>query len=151
MKLRYFILTYAAMLPLLPISNTLAAGAGREEWHNWVYMFGHAGPLHYALNGIGWLMMWKIATPGRTTAAWIMSALAMYVIPAEQPVLGWSAVIYWYLGMCMVHKDKTRRIKLILFTLTGFLLPNIAAWLHLTMLAAGWLSRKTELAWKRTI
>lgn len=150
MKLRYFLLIYAAMLPLLPLRDVLAAGAGRENWHNWVYMLGHASLLHYLLNGIGWLMMWKVATWWRTLAAWIFSALFMYVIPACQPVLGWSTVIYFYLGMCMNHSPTGRKVKLLLLTMTGFLLPNIAAGMHLAMLAAGWVTRKVELAWERT-
>lgn len=150
MRLRYFLILYAAMLPLLTMSDTLAAGAGRDGWHNWVYMFGHAGILHYMLNGIGWLMMWKIATWTRTITAWLIAALVMYVIPTTQPVLGWSAVIYFYLGMCMNHSTASRRINMILLTLTGFLLPNIAASLHISMLAAGWITRKIELAWEKT-
>lgn len=150
MRLRYFFILYLSMLFLLPFRDDMAAGGSYSHWHNWIYMFGHAGGLHYTLNGIGWLMMWKIATVKRTMAAWLLSVIAMYAVSPSQPVLGWSTIIYYYLGLCMNHAPRSRQVSLILLTLTGLLLPNIAAWLHLIMLAAGWIARKVEVAWERT-
>lgn len=150
MKLRYFILLYLFMLAALPYPEQLAAGKNYPAWHCLIYMFGHAGILHYLLNGIGWLMMWKIATWPRTIIAWLVAALSVYILMPDKAVLGWSSVIYFYLGMTLAHAGRQRKISLILLTLTGMFIPGIAAALHLSTLAAGWIYRKIERRWEMT-
>lgn len=141
---------YAAMAVLIPYHKYIAAGQGMEEYRNWIYMFGHAGWIHYIINGIGWLMMWKIATPARTITAYTLSVTAAYIIPYREPVLGWSTIIFFYTGMCMVHKSRKNVLKIILISGISFLIPHIAALMHLYMLIAGWIIRRLELAWKKT-
>lgn len=150
MKLRYFLAIYAAMAFLVPHHESIAACNGMEEYRNWIYMFGHAGWLHYALNGIGWLMMREIATPARTIAAYLISVSAIYFIPCEEPVLGWSTVIFFYTGMRMAHMPRKRIMRIILVTAISFFIPHIAAMIHLYMLVAGWMIRRLEIAWKKT-
>lgn len=150
MKLRYFIAIYTAMAFLIPFHDKIAACGGTEEYRNWVYMFGHAGWLHYMLNGIGWLMMWKIATPTRTACAYLLSVSAAYMIPHDEPVLGWSTVIFFYTGMCLAHMPRKRIIRIALVIAISFFIPHIAALMHLYMLIAGWMIRRLEIAWKKT-
>lgn len=149
MKLRYFLMIYALMALLIPYHEKMAAN-GMEEYRNWIYMFAHAGWLHYTLNGIGWLMMWKIATPARTVTAYVFAVMAAYIISCKEPVLGWSTVIFFYTGMCIAHMPKKRIAKIILVTAISFFIPHIAALMHLYMLVAGWMIRRLEIAWKKT-
>ncbi len=150
MKLKYFFWLYLLMGIAVPYPELMAAGPGTEAWKNWIYMFGHAGWLHYTLNGIGWLMMWKIATVRRTLTAYALSVCAAYWLPHSEQLLGWSTVICYYLGLCFAYMPKQQRYRLVAVMVIGLFIPHIAASLHLIMLASGWLIRKLEIAWEKT-
>ena len=49
---------YLCMTVLLPYHEFLSGS-------HWLYMFGHAGWLHYLLNGMAWAFLWKVITPAR--------------------------------------------------------------------------------------
>lgn len=151
MKLSYFFGLYILMLAALPFPEYFAYGPSSPTWKCFLFMFGHAGIMHWLMNGIGWLMMWKIATPGRTFVAYLFSACAVLFLPADENILGWSCVIYYYLGLCLAHMPHARRWKVFLLTFIGFFIPHIAASVHLALLAAGWIGRKMEQAWKKTL
>lgn len=141
------IAAYLLLAPLVAYSHELAVHDGSPWWTHVTYMFGHAGWLHYCLNGAGWVMMRKIVTPARTLTAVAVAAL----LPATQlPVLGWSVVLYYYLGLCLASMTVSARLRLLLPVAIGFFLPWIAAWHHAGMLAAGWLMRKLERKWEET-
>lgn len=142
--MRYSAGFFAAMLPLLPFHAFLSAS-------HWLYMFGHAGLMHYALNGLGWLFLWRVITPWRTLAAWLVSVGVSFIVPSNHPVIGWSVVIYYYLGLCLSSMDRQSRNRFLLLTLVGFFLPHIAAAHHAAMLAIGFLMRKLEVRWERTL
>lgn len=150
MKLKYTLLLYLFMALAVPFPDYFAAGHGTPPINHWIYMFGHAGWLHYLLNGLGWLMMWKIATPARTLTAYLLGVVAVYVLPLPEAVLGWSAILYYYLGLCLAYMPPGRRSRVLALTCIGFLIPHIAASIHLFMLAAGWIIRKIELRWERS-
>ena len=150
MRLRYSLGIYVLMAAAIPFPDVLATNGGIRNWHNLVFMFGHAGILHYLLNGLAWLLLWKVVTVTRTFAAWVFAVLCAAIIPLSEPTIGWSPIIYYYLGLCLAHMPRTGRWKLILLTLAGFFMPHIAAGMHLALLAAGWLMRKLEIAWGKT-
>lgn len=150
MKLRYSMGMFMLMAPAVLRPEWFAAGKDTEAWKCLIYMFGHADALHYLINGLGWLMMWKVATWSRTITAWAISALAVWIMAPETPVIGWSGIIFYYLGLCMRGMKKSNRIKLMAITAAGFMMPHIAAGIHVTMLIAGWIGRKMELAWEKT-
>lgn len=150
MKLRHSLGVYALMAAAVPFPEVFATAGGLRNWHNLVFMFGHAGLLHYLLNGLAWLLLWKVVTPGRTLTAWSLSALCAAIIPLPEPTIGWSPIIYYYLGLCLAHMPRADRWKLILLTLAGFFMPHIAAGMHLALLTTGWLMRKLEIAWEKT-
>lgn len=141
------IVAYLLLAPLVCYGKDLAVYDGSPWWTHATYMFGHAGWLHYFLNGLGWLMMWRITTSARTLSAVAVAAL---LPPTHLPVLGWSVVIYYYLGLCLAAMPTGARIRLLMLVGIGFFLPWIAAWHHAGMLAAGWMLRKVERKWERT-
>lgn len=139
---------YLLLAFLVPYREELAVSRTSEWWTHLTYMFGHAGWLHYILNGVGWLAMRKIATPARTVTACIIAC----AIPAtDMPVLGWSVVLYYYMGLCLATMRRADKWRLIAVVAAGFLIPWIAAWHHAVMLAAGWMIRKVEVSWQRTL
>lgn len=72
-------------------------------------------------------------------------------IPSGSPVIGWSVIIYYYTGLCLSSMDGGRRNRLFAITALGFFLPHIAGGYHAAMLAAGWILRKLEVGWQRTL
>ena len=89
---------YILLAPLVFYGEYMAVCNGSPWWTHLTYMFGHAGWLHYLLNGIGWAMMHRIITPARTLTAITVAAM----LPETHiPVLGWSVVIYYYMGLCL--------------------------------------------------
>ena len=139
---------YVLLAPLVHLGEYLAVSGTSPWWTHMTYMFGHAGWVHYLLNGIGWTMMRPILTPARTLTAITIAAL---LPPAAIPVLGWSVVLYYYLGLCLAGMRTGDRIRLLLVVGMGFFIPWIAAWHHAAMLAAGWMIRKIERKWGNTM
>lgn len=138
---------YLLLAPLVLLGQYLAVMDGSPWWTHLTYMFGHAGWIHYALNGAGWVAMRHITTTGRTITAITVASL----IPASDvPVLGWSVVIYYYLGLCMASMSAGARLRLMALVGIGFFVPWIAAWHHATMLTAGWIMRILERKWEKT-
>jgi hypothetical protein len=144
MKMRYSMGLYLCMTVLLPYHEFLSGS-------HWLYMFGHAGWLHYLLNGIAWAFLWKVITPARTLVAWMFAVGISFFIPSGSPVIGWSVIIYYYTGLCLSSMDGGRRNRLFAITALGFFLPHIAGGYHAAMLAAGWILRKLEVGWQRTL
>ena len=136
------------MLVLLPFGENLAVSAGSPWWTRFTYMWGHAGFLHYALNGIAWLMMWKILRVDRTVIAVLIASL----LPSgDIPVLGWSVVLYYYIGLCVATMPNGARFRLLVLVGLSFFMPWLAAGHHAIMLLAGWLNRKVEVRWLKTL
>lgn len=139
---------YVLLSPLVYLGGVLAVSDVSPWWTHFTYMLGHASWMHYCLNGIGWTLMRPILTPARTMVAYLLAA----AIPATStPVLGWSVIIYYYLGLCLATMRTGDKIRIVLLVSAGFFIPWIAAWHHAVMLAAGWLIRKVERKWERTI
>ena len=139
---------YALLAPLVPWGKCLAVSDTSAWWTHVTYMLGHAGWLHYALNGLGWVLIWPILTPARTLTA---MALAAMLPPEAVPVLGWSVILYYYTGLCMADMRTGARIRLLMLVGAGFFIPWIAAWHHAAMLMAGWMMRKIEKKWEKTM
>lgn len=150
MKLRYTLGLYLLMATVIPWPEHFAAGIGQPRFHALIYLFGHSGVIHYVVNGIGWLMLWKVVNLKRTLSAWLLSVLCALYLPTSEPVIGWSTVIYYYLGICLASMSKENRIKILLLTSIGFFLPHVAAGFHAVMLTGGWITRKIEKAWEKT-
>lgn len=142
-----FFAAYILLAPLICFGKELAVHDGAPWWTHITYMFGHAGWIHYLLNGLAWTMMRRIVTPARTAAAVTVAAL---LPPTHIPVLGWSVVIYYYMGLCLASMSLSSRIRLLVLVGIGFFMPWIAAWHHAGMLAAGWILRKVEVKWEKT-
>lgn len=139
---------YLLLAPLLLVGDKMAVSETSPWWTHIAYMFGHASWLHFVLNGFGWMCMREIVTPGRTLTAMVIAAL----LPATSiPTLGWSVVLYYYMGLCMGAMPAGAKIRMLLLVCVGFFIPWIAAQHHAAMLLSGWLIRKVERRWERTM
>jgi hypothetical protein len=143
MKLRYIVASIVGMGLLIPFKEVLAAS-------RWTYMLGHASALHFLVNMCSWLLMWRIATPGRLLMAYLLS-VACASLPSSQPVIGWSVVLFFFLGMMLRRMDRGRRMRLLFCLLISFFLPHMAALHHGVMLILGYIYIKVEGLWARTL
>lgn len=142
------VVAYILMCPLVCFGGMLAVSDSSPWWTHFTYMLGHGSFVHYLLNGIGWTLMRPILTPARTITAFLIAA----AIPATSvPVLGWSVILYYYTGLCLASMPAGARLRLIMLVSVGFFIPWIAAWHHAVMLCAGWLIRKVERKWEKTM
>jgi hypothetical protein len=135
------LLLYLLLLAALPEKEACAASP-------FLYMLGHAGWTHYLCNLLAWAATWHAVTLRRTLAAWAVAAAAWTVLPKTPPALGWSVIQYFYWGVLLTRRGV--RGPVLTTAAVGFLVPGIAAWHHLTMLAAGLLYRKLEARWEKT-
>lgn len=142
------VVAYILICPLVCFGGMLAVSDSSPWWTHFTYMLGHGSFVHYLLNGIGWTLMRPILTPARTLTAFLIAA----AIPATSvPVLGWSVILYYYTGLCLASMPAGARLRLIMLVSVGFFIPWIAAWHHAVMLFAGWLIRKVERKWEKTM
>jgi len=153
MKMRHSLGFYTALLLLLPLSQHMAVGSDTPIYTHYIYMFAHAGWLHWALNGFAWALLWKIITPARTLVAYLFSVLVSFLLPgigAATNVIGWSVIIFWYWGFLLPGMMKERRLRFLALVAGSFFIPGIAASWHFAMLVAGYVSRKIYNVWQRT-
>lgn len=150
MKMRHSLGGYLLLVFLLPCGKQLAVHPGAGILPHLFYPFAHASWLHFLLNGLAWAFLWKIVTPARMLAAWSLSVLVGYLLPASLPVLGWSVIIYYYWGICLTSMKNGVRLRLLLLVIVGFFIPGMAALHHAAMLSLGFIIRKVEILWQKT-
>lgn len=142
MKLRYQLILLAVMIILVPHHRELSSC-------RLTYMFGHAGYIHYMLNATSYIFLWRIASPGRLFVAWLC-AVGCSFIPSALPVIGWSVVIYFLVGMTLAYRSKVAILNIIAPIAISLFIPGIAAAHHAAMLFLGVLWSKWEGVWQRT-
>ena len=151
--MRYSVGLYILLGCLLPFCHEMAVSSNAPAYTHYIYMFAHAGRLHWALNGFAWALLWKIITPARTLVAYLFSVLVSFLLPtigAATNVIGWSVIIFWYWGFLLPGMVKERRLRFLALVAISFFIPGIAASWHFAMLLAGYVSRKIYNVWQRT-
>lgn len=142
---------YLILAVFIPFADRMAVSDHSPTYTCMIYMFAHANIIHYLLNGASWLFLWRAVTVKRLAWAWIFSACWAYLLQPHTPTVGWSVVIYYFLGLYLAGMRKERAVRLILLTVSGFLLPHIAAGMHMCMLISGYIVRRVSIAWKRRL
>lgn len=143
MKMRYSMGLYLCMTVLLPYHEFLSGS-------HWLYMFGHAGWLHYLLNGMAWAFLWKVITlHGRWSHGCSLSEYHFHSFRQSCDRMECHYLLLY--GLVPVLHGWGRRNRLFAITALGFFLPHIAGGYHAAMLAAGWILRKLEVGWQRTL
>jgi hypothetical protein len=142
-KFRYQLILLAVMAALMPFRSELSSCC-------LTYMFGHAGWLHFMLNALSHALLWRMVSPQRLVVAWVCAA-ACWFLPSSIPVLGWSVVIYFLVGLTLARRCGSSRLNVVLSLVVSFFIPGIAALHHALMLGLGFLWSKWEGVWSRTL
>lgn len=134
------------MLPVIPFAPVLAVSASAPLYTHFTYMFAHASILHWLVNSWAFLMLHNTFRWYRCITAYACAVIASFIpatVPAGSPagLLGASALTCFFIGFITPHFYLTRnRFNLALIAVTfilGFILPGIAALLHVIIFALG--------------
>lgn len=137
------------MAALIPVSPSLACQAG-ESGHahrHFLFVFAHAGVLHWAANSWALLVLHNTFRWYRLAAAYATAVTLSFVPCSAQPVLGASALTTFFFGFATPYFWRTDRTAVAMMApllLAGCFLPGIAAAFHIVPFVCGFLFYAAE-------
>lgn len=124
-------------LCMLPFSRCMAlSGEGAGVLQHWAYMCASANVLHWALNALAWMFLWRWVTWVRLAVAYSSAVALGYVLPSQM-VCGWSVMIFFFWGFMWHAMRFSGRAQVVMCLVIPFFLPNIAAAFHTASFASG--------------
>nr|WP_295278074.1 hypothetical protein [uncultured Prevotella sp.] len=141
------ILLIALMALAIPLHDKLAVSPTTPTYTHLVYMFGHAGFIHWAVNSWCILMLHHQFKPHRVIASWLGSVVLSFLYYPSLPVLGASVIISFFMGITSPWLYRYKRLafwQMVVLLAIGCVLPHIAGTYHLVLFAFGFLYAKVE-------
>jgi len=118
----------------VPFSATMAVSAGSPTYTHYIYMFGHASWLHYAVNIWSLMVLHNLFRWYRVIAAYLWAVVLSYFVHFDKPLLGASVIVCFFIGMIILNLWKKQRLSAILTVVILFLtcfLPGFAGIIHI--------------------
>lgn len=142
------------LVVILPVSTSLAIRAWDSPWYCFLlWPLAHVSLLHLTLNLYAWLWQWPLVTPTRLAAAYLSSVAAglLYITtPHTLPLLGFSGVIFFFLGLTFPLRTLFQRILLISLQLLPLLLfATIAVQIHAFCFLCGLSYYYIRVRWRK--
>lgn len=110
----------------------------------------HASLLHWAVNMLSWMFLWRLVTLPRLCTAYAASVIIGYVysvprgfpawIPSlcpSLPLCGFSVVVFFFLGLVYFRLPRRSRLSMLALVAVSFFVPHVAASAHLMALVLG--------------
>jgi hypothetical protein len=132
---------------IIPFHAMLAVSPSSPLYTHFVYMFGHANFIHWAVNAWCLLMLHRQFRPHRLLASWLASAALSFIYYPSLPVLGISVIISFFMGSTAPWLYRFKRLafwQMIILLFLGCLLPHIAGVYHLILFVLGFIYAKVE-------
>ena len=132
---------------IIPFHTILAVSPASPLYTHFVYMFGHANFIHWAVNAWCLLMLHRQFRPHRLLASWLASAALSFIYYPSLPVLGISVIISFFMGSTAPWLYRFKRLafwQMIILLFLGCLLPHIAGVYHLILFVLGFIYAKVE-------
>lgn len=132
---------------IIPLHANMAVSPSTPIYSHFVYMFGHANFIHWAVNAWCLLMVHRQFSFHRLLASWLASVALSFLYYPSLPVLGASVIISFFMGFTAPLLYRRKRIafcQMLLLLLIGCLLPHIAGIYHLILFALGFIYAKAE-------
>lgn len=132
---------------IIPLHANMAVSPSTPIYSHFVYMFGHANFIHWAVNAWCLLMVHRQFSFHRLVAAWLCSVLLSFIYYPALPVLGASVLISFFMGFTAPWLYRRKRLafcQMLLLLVIGCLLPHIAGIYHLILFALGFIYAKAE-------
>lgn len=148
MRTLYITLVSVALMALIiPLHRFLAVSSSSPSYTHFVYMFGHASLIHWAVNSWCIIMLHHHFRVIRMTIAWGMSVILSFVYYPSLPVLGASVIISFFMGLTAPWLYAYKRLafwQMLLLMTIGCFLPHIAGVYHVVLFVLGFIYAKVE-------
>lgn len=167
MKLKYQWPLAWCLLFMIPIRNTLALSATDNTlWQHLLWPLVHANILHWALNTLGFMALWRVVTLPHLLWGYAASVAIGYLwcwcsastgfascmIPdfqfsifnSQLKLCGISCIVFFLLGIIFVRSRKRFRLRLAILITVSCFIPNIAASVHILALLCGIICYRCE-------
>lgn len=125
---------------IIPLHADMAVSPSSPIYSHFVYMFGHANFMHWAVNSWCLLMVHHQFRFHRLLASWMVSVELSFIYYPSLPVLGISVIISFFMGFTTPWLYRRKRLafwQMIILLGAGCLLPHIAGIYHLILFATG--------------
>lgn len=135
------------MAIIIPLHADMAVSPSTPIYSHFVYMFGHANFIHFAVNAWCLLMVHRQFSFHRLLASWLASVSLSFLYYPSLPVLGASVIISFFMGFTAPWLYRRKRLaffQMLLLLVIGCLLPHIAGIYHLILFALGFIYAKAE-------
>lgn len=132
---------------IIPLHADMAVSPSTPIYSHFVYMFGHANFIHWAVNAWCLLMVHRQFSFHRLLASWLASVALSFLYYPSLPVLGASVIISFFMGFTAPWLYRRKRLafcQMLLLLFIGCLLPHIAGIYHLILFAIGFIYAKIE-------
>lgn len=148
MRTLYITIIVAILMAfIIPLHADMAVSPSASIYSHFIYMFGHAGFIHWVVNAWCLLMVHRQFLPHRVLASYIASVVLSFLYYPSLPVLGASVIISFFMGFTAPWLYRRKRLafyQMIILLGIGCLLPHIAGAYHLILFAIGFLYAKIE-------
>ena len=137
----------ALMLIIIPQHALLAVSPSSPLYTHFVYMFGHANFIHWAVNAWCLLMVHHQFRIHRLVASWIASVALSFLYYPSLPVLGASFIISFFMGFTAPILYRVNRFafwQMVILLFAGCLIQHIAGLYHIILFAFGFIYYKVE-------
>ncbi len=148
MRTLYITLIVCALMAfIIPLHPFLAVSPSSPLYVHFIYMFGHANFIHWAVNSWCLLMVHHQFRIHRLLASWLGSAVLSFVYYPSLPVLGASVIISFFMGFTAPWLYRSKRLafwQMLSLLCVGCLLPHIAGIYHIVLFVLGFFYAKVE-------
>lgn len=144
--LRYQWGAFIMMLPIIPFTQYLAFDPSAGfNYTLLTYPFAHANILHWLLNYITWMYLWRFVSIWRLFVSYISAVMAavIYYFFCQLlqldtlPICGFSSIICFYIGLLVPVNGFRFFLRLLPLLIFQFILPGFAASIHMICLIFG--------------
>lgn len=148
MRTLYITLIFVALMAfIIPLHRLLAVSVSSPTYTHFVYMFGHAGVVHWAVNSWCIIMLHRQFRIARIVTAWGLSVILSFIYHPSLPVLGASVIISFFMGLTASWLYAYKRLafwQMMFLMAIGCFLPQIAGVYHVILFVVGFLYAKME-------
>lgn len=148
MRTLYITLVFIILMAfMIPQHAHLAVSPSSPLYTHFVYMFGHANFIHWAVNAWCLLMVHHQFRIHRLVASWMGSVVLSFLYYPSLPVLGVSVIISFFMGFTAPILYRTNRFafwQMVFLLCAGCLIQHIAGLYHIILFAFGFIYYKVE-------
>lgn len=125
---------------MVPCTEQTAVSKTSDTYTHYIYMIGHAGWLHYAVNTWTLLALHNLYRWYRVLTAYIVAVVISYILFPPQPMVGASVITCFFIGFWtsyMWRKETLGVLMNIALLILTCLLPGFAGLPHLATYSTG--------------